>query len=156
MRTKGGLPPAGTLLAALVLMGGVALVLAGQRWLPSWLVLGVVMVLLTGLLGLVVGRFVREPGRPERGSTTVVLEAVGPRPIQVLKVLRVVRDDDFRTVRDALWHGPVPQVAVRGVSDDAAARIVAALGRAGATASPRPSMADELDDALGTPDDQRA
>lgn len=137
-------------------MGGVTTTLAAQRWLPSWLVLGVVVVLLTGLLGLVVGRFVREPGPPERGPTTVVLEAVGPRPIQVLKVVREVRDDDFGAMRDALWNGPVPQVAVRGVSDDAAARIVAALARAGATATSRPSASDELEDAQGPAGDQRA
>ena len=66
------------------------------------------------------------------GEWDVVLDAAGPRPIQIMKVLRDATGEPLAPVKDAV--DGVPSIVARGLGAPSADRLVAALTAAGASA----------------------
>jgi ribosomal protein L7/L12 len=79
----------------------------------------------------------RTPARPvpaltEPGDAQVVLQLVGPRPVQVIRVITQATGLDLMSAGDVARDAPV--VVVSGISETSADRVVARLEKAGAKA----------------------
>jgi large subunit ribosomal protein L7/L12 len=99
-------------------------------------VAGVVAVLLLLAIGLLVrgsGAAQRTPRAMEPGDWWVVLQAVGPKPIQLIRVIRDVTGAGLVEARVVL--DDVPTILRRDLSPTAAEELAEMLRRTGATAT---------------------